>query len=677
MPKIPMKKIPPFGMLRSESTPEEPDTGFWKKIRQKVIGKPRDIVEPSLFHKISLIPILAWVGLGADGLSSSSYGPEEAFRTLGSHTYLAILLALATALTVSVIAYTYSKIIEHFPHGGGGYIVATHTIGQGVGVISGAALLVDYMLTITVSLASAGDALFSYLPHSLHPYKLSFVAFLVVALVLINIRGVKESVMMLAPIFIVFVVTHILLIGSGIVTHASNISPVAHRFHLTFSQDVASIGYMGILALFLRAFSMGAGTYTGLEAVSNGMQILREPRVHTGKRTMLYMAASLTLTAAGLLCCYALFDIKPLHDRTLNAILADATFFTWPLGGTLALVTLLSEGALLIVGAQAGFVDGPRVMANMATDSWLPRRFSALSERLTMQNGILLMGAAALALLLYTEGSVSALVVMYSINVFLTFSLSQFGMVRMFIKNKKSEPKWKKYVTIHTFGLLLCMTILCVTVFEKFTEGGWVTVAITSTLIGVCYLIKGHYVKTRKALHELEREMSNVPSGRVATDAPVDPKKRTAILLVGGYNGFGLHTWLSILRAFPGVYKNFLFVSVAEVDSGSFKGSSEIEALRNSVREGLMKYVNLCRSYGFPADFRMDLGTDVVDTATRLCESLTREFPESTVFAGQLIFRQDRFFQRILHNQTAFAIQRRLQWQGITSVILPIRINHL
>jgi len=115
-----MRKIPLSGRLPSDLGPSEPDTGFWKKLRQKVIGKPRDIREPSLFHKISLVPILAWVGLGADGLSSSSYGPEEAFRTLGDHTYLAIFLALATALTVSVIAYTYSKIIEHFPHGGGG-----------------------------------------------------------------------------------------------------------------------------------------------------------------------------------------------------------------------------------------------------------------------------------------------------------------------------------------------------------------------------------------------------------------------------------------------------------------------------------------------------------------------------------------------------------------------------
>jgi hypothetical protein len=392
---------------------------------------------------------------------------------------------------------------------------------------------------------------------------------------------------------------------------------------------------------------------------------------------MLYMAVSLALTAAGLLCCYALFDIKPAHSRTLNAILADATFFAWPFGGVIALVTLLSEGALLLVAAQTGFVDGPRVMANMATDSWLPRRFSALSERLTMQNGILLMGAAAFVLLLYTEGSISALVVMYSINVFLTFSLSQFGMIRMFFKNKASEPQWKKYVAIHTFGLFLCLTILCVTVFEKFTEGGWVTVVITSAFIGLCYSIKGHYIKTRNALRQLEQDMSDVPSGRSSTSAPVNPKEKTAILLVSGYNGFGLHTFLSILKAFPNVYRNFIFVAVAEIDSGSFKGVAEIEALKDSVRKGLTMYVKLCRSFGFPADFRMDVGVDVVETATGLCESLNKDFPDSTVFAGQLIFRQDRLLQRILHNQTAFAIQRRLLWQGIAAVILPIRINKL
>src|SRR5208283_4871166 len=139
--------------------------------------------------------------------SSSSYGPEEAFRNLGSHTYLAILLAPATALTVFIISYAYSRIIEHFPHGGGGYIVATHTIGQTAGLISGCALLVDYVLTITVSLAACGDAIFSFLPMNYHILKLPQTVLLILFLVIMNLRGVKESITFLAPIFITFIVT--------------------------------------------------------------------------------------------------------------------------------------------------------------------------------------------------------------------------------------------------------------------------------------------------------------------------------------------------------------------------------------------------------------------------------------------------------------------------------------
>ena len=338
------------------------------RLWHKLVGEPRNVNEPSLFHKISLIPILAWIGLGADGLSSSSYGPEEAFRALGSHSYIAVLIGLATAFTVFVIAYAYSRIIEHFPQGGGGYIVSTKTISKSAGVVSGSALIVDYMLTITVSLVSCGDAIFSFLPIAYHKYKLMFVAFLILMLVIMNLRGVKESIIALAPIFIVFVATHILLILYGIFYHADQFGLVLNQFNGSFKQDIGAIGFIGVLAIFLRAFSLGGGTYTGIEAVSNGMQILREPRVQTGKRTMLYMAVSLAFTAAGLLICYALFQIKPAEGRTLNAILANEIFRNWPLSSWIVLITIISEGALLLVAAQAGFVDGPRVMANMATD---------------------------------------------------------------------------------------------------------------------------------------------------------------------------------------------------------------------------------------------------------------------------------------------------------------------
>jgi len=645
------------------------------RIIHKIIGAPRDVNEPSIFHKLSLIPILAWIGLGADGLSSSSYGPEEAFRALGSHTYLALFVGFGTALTVFIISYAYSRIIEHFPHGGGGYIVATHTIGEKAGVISGCALLVDYMLTITISLASCGDALFSFLPLTFQKYKIFFVVFLIVMLAVMNLRGVKESVAFLAPIFIIFVVTHILLIGYGFFSHASQVAPLVGEVKTNIGNDMSTIGILGITAIFLRAFSLGGGTYTGLEAVSNGMQIMREPKVQTGKRTMTYMAISLAITAGGLFFCYFLFRIQPVEGRTLNAILADDIFGKWPLGIYIALITILSEGALLIVGAQAGFIDGPRVMANMAIDSWLPRRFAALSERLSMQNGILLMGIAAILLLIYTRGSVSALIVMYSINVFLTFSLSQFGMVRFFAKNRDKDKNWKKHIVVHIVGLVLCLTILIITIYEKFGEGGWVTLFITSMVIWLCYLIRAHYRKVRLGIKKLEDMLSSIPATEPYNNDPVNPEDMTAVLLVSGFNGFGLHTLLSIVRYFPNVYKNFIFISVAEIDSGSFKGVAEVEALKESVKNALSRYVKTTRQHGFPADYRMDVGTEVIDEASELVEATVREFPRSTVFTGKLVFRQENPFQKILHNETAYAIQRRLQWKGIPTVILPIRVD--
>ncbi len=494
-----------------ESNQSENQSSFIHKLRRKLIGAPRDIQDKSIFHKISLIPILAWIGLGADGLSSSSYGPEEAFKALGEHTYLAVFLALATALTVFIISYAYSLIIEHFPMGGGGYVVATHTLGEKAGVVSGSALLVDYMLTITVSIASCTDALFSFLPIGFHQFKLAFAIFLVLLLIVLNLRGVRESVTILAPIFIVFVITHVFMLGYGILSHLGDVGPITQEISGNFQYGVTTLGGLGVFLIFLHAYSLGGGTYTGIEAVSNGLQIMREPRVHTGKRTMVYLSMSLALTAGGIFVCYLLLKVRPMEGQTLNAVLAGNVFNRWSFGHWLALITILSEGALLLVGAQTGFIDGPRVMANMAIDSWFPHRFATLSERLSMHNGVLLMGGAALFLLIYTHGSVSTLVVMYSINVFATFSLSNLGMSRFFIKNREKEKNWKKHLPINLIGLTLCLTILTVTVLEKFTSGGWLTLLITSLVIGICYLIRGHYNRVALRSRELDEMLLGEP----------------------------------------------------------------------------------------------------------------------------------------------------------------------
>ena len=646
------------------------------KIRRALIGAPRNIKDPSLFHKIALIPILAWIGLGADGLSSASYGPEEAFKVLGEHTYLALALAVATALTVFIISYAYSRIIEYFPSGGGGYLVATHTLGEKAGVVSGSALLVDYMLTITVSIVACGDAIFSFFPASAQPLKTPFEVLAILFLVVINLRGIKESVTMLAPIFVVFVLTHILMIGYGVFKHVPEIGAVAGDIRTGFQGGLATLGLGGMALLFLRAFSMGGGTYTGIEAVSNGLQILREPRVRNGKRTMVYMSVSLAVTAGGILVCYLLLGVSPVAGKTLNAVLAGQVFGGWSFGGALAAITIFTEGAILLVAAQAGFVDGPRVMANMAVDYWFPHRFASLSDRLTMQNGVLLMGGSAILLLLYSKGRISTLIVMYSINVFLTFSLSQLGMSRFFIQSRAKDPAWKKHLPVHLIGLAVCLSILTVTVFEKFGHGGWLTILLTSVVVALCYLIKGHYNRVRKGVRELDDILSaSIAHKGNYNSGPTDPKEMTAIQLVSGYSGFGVHTFLSVIRGFPGLYKNFVFVSVAEVDAGAFKETESVTRLTTATKDSLKKYVDLARRLGFPAESRFDTGIDVVETASTVCERVAKEFPKSTVFAGQTVFRRPGLINRILHNETAFAIQQELRWKGITTVILPIRIN--
>ena len=654
---------------------ETENKSIFSKIRQVIIGAPKNINDPKIFHKMALIPVLAWIGLGADGISSSSYGPEEAFRALGSHTYLALFLGLGTALTVFIISYAYSRIIEHFPHGGGGYIVATHMLGEEAGVVSGSALIVDYILTITVSIASCADAIFSYFPVEYQHFKITFAALLIIFLIVLNIRGIKESITGLAPIFITFIITHIILLGYGIFSHLGEMHGVVSNVHSSLMVDIKTIGFLGIFMIFIRAYSLGGGTYTGIEAVSNGLQIMRDPKVKTGKRTMVYMATSLALTAGTLFLCYLLVGVHPSEGKTLNAVLADMLFSQWSFGKTLAVVTIFSEGALLMVASQAGFIDAPRVMANMAVDSWLPHRFAAFSERLTMRNGVLLVGISALLLLFYTHGSIGALVVMYSINVFLTFSLSEFGMARFFIKHRKEQAGWKQHLSVHLTGLTLCLTILTITVYEKFLEGGWITLLITSTLIFVCYLIRSHYKRINGEKKKFDTLLTSIPVIGEPNTAPVDRTKMTAIQLVSNFNGFGIHTMLTTIRQFPDFYKNFIFISVVVVDQGLFKGEEGLEEHKENTEASLKKYVEFARNLGLAADYRFAVGTDVIKTATDLCRDVYREFPRAMVFSGKLAFSEEKFYHRILHNETAFSIQRILHWSGVPNLILPIKME--
>jgi amino acid transporter len=284
-----------------------------------------------------------------------------------------VLLAVAPAFTVAVISYTYSKIIEAFPYGGGGYAVTTRFLGAPAGVLAGTALVVDYVLTIAVSIASGGAAIFSYLPAQWDIFKIPVEILAILLLMILNVRGVKESVRVLLPFFLAFVATHLILILGGIGTHSYRFPELSRELNTGFTGGMTTLGAWGLFLLFIRAYSMGAGTYTGIEAVSNGIGILREPRVVTAKKTMLYMAVSLSFTAGGIILATAL-PVVPVAGKTMNAVLeAFAGDFSWgmPVGHAFVVLTPSSEAVPLSRPARP--VTGAAVMANMAVDSWLPQ----------------------------------------------------------------------------------------------------------------------------------------------------------------------------------------------------------------------------------------------------------------------------------------------------------------
>jgi len=386
---------------------------------------------------------------------------------------------------------------------------------------------------------------------------------------------------------------------------------------------------------------------------------------------------------------YLLVTVEHHSGKTLNAVLYESIVKDWGAGTgyTLVLVTLVSEAVLLFVAAQTGFLGGPRVLASMALDRWFPTKYSMLSSRLVSQKGIILMGSTALVTMLLTRGSVKFLVVLYSINVFITFLLSQLGMVRHWWIERGKVDHWRKKLFINGLGLTLTAFILVTVTVIKFFEGGWITILITIALVTIAILIKRHYLYTAKLLRRLDNLVE--AAGYHITDESelfaeeikeprkkpdFDSKGKTAVLLVNGYNGLGLHTFFNIFRLFGGTFKNFVFVQVGIIDAGTFKGAEELEHLQKKVNKELELYKNLANKEGFYADSFSSFGIDVVAETAKVTPMVLDRYPNAVFFGGQLVFPNPSLLTGPLHNYTIFAVQRYFYNQGIPIVMMPIRV---
>ena len=652
------------------------------KIRNILLGKPRDPFDRETRHSISLIAFLAWVGLGADGISSSCYGPEEAFLALGKYNSLAIYLAIATAITVFIISYAYTQVIEIFPNGGGGYRVASRLLGKYSGLVSGSALIVDYVLTIAISVASGIDAIFSFLPSQIHQFKLIIEIFLILMLAFLNLRGMKESIKFLMPIFVGFIITHILIIIYGILSHRTGINELIPTANKTSSEITNSAGVIFLISLFLKAFSMGGGTYTGLEAVSNNVHTLAEPRIKTAKITMFMVAISLAFMASGIIIIYLLWGVQKIDGQTLNAtvfynITKDWQIAGFNISGFFVPIVLIFEAGLLVVAANSGFLAGPNVVANMAHDEWMPKFLSSLSSRLVVKNGILFMAISSIITLLITNGTVHLLVVLYSINVFITFSMSLLGLTIYWFRHKKKDG-WRSKMMVAILGFIVCFGILIITIFEKFFQGGWITLLITSLFIFIGLMIKKSYAKLKIALQNNETKFACYES--ICDSSEINNygnrNSLTAAIILEQNFSSGMNSILQINKLFPNIFNNFVFVTVGELDANTFREEHRWQDMKLKTKNILRKYRNYCHAnYHFARSY-VGYSTDPIEKLTQLADRVKKDYPNTVFFGTKFIFENENIFTQILYNHIPDIIQRKLHNKGMQMVVLPMQINH-
>ncbi|WP_092401485.1 MULTISPECIES: APC family permease [Candidatus Ichthyocystis] len=651
---------------------------MWQKIRRLILGKPLDPLSKTVRHQIALVAFLAWVGLGADGLSSSCYGPEEAFLALGKATHLALYLAVMTAATVFIISLSYTQVIELFPNGGGGYRVATTLLGENLGLISGCSLLVDYVLTIAISIASGTDTIFSTLPYEWGKFRLFFECISILGLIVINLRGIKESIVFLLPIFVGFVITHFILIVLGIILHKSSLPNLIPATIEETNIMKSSVGWATTIGLLLRAYSLGGGTYTGIEAVSNNVHSLAEPRLKTGRLTMLYIALSLSFMAGGIIILYLLWDVHHVEGMTLNAVTFSMILHEIGINGWLAhsalVIILFLETALLFVAANTGFLAGPTVLSNMAIDSWVPRQFRHLSIRLVTQNGILMMGVAALFIILLSQGQVKFLIVLYSINVFLTFSLTLSGLSLYWWKQRKTKKNWIGRFMLSFGSFLLTASILVVTAFVKFSDGGWLTLLITSAVIICCIWIKNHYSQMEKSIESIDESLAHLPYGTITNPVKLSPNEPTAAFIIGSSRGVGMHDLRWVQKMFPNHFKNFVFINVETVDAESYVEEIEIKKIRQEAMMKTSYFVNFCNSHGLSAKQYIGFGIDTIEEIFKLSERVETEFSNVIFFSSHLTSKDENWVTRLLHSNTPFVLQKKMHAVGMNMVILPLQV---
>ena len=432
--------------------------------------------------------------LSSDALSSIAYGPEQVILVLMTVSAGAIWWSIPIGIVVLVLlaslTISYRQVIHAYPQGGGAYMVTTENLSPKAGLIAGGSLLVDYMLTVAVSVSSGADAITSAIP-SLHPYNLHISILLVLILMLMNLRGLRESATsLMIPVYL-FIVSTIALIGYGVIQILTG--HLAYNATAHVGQTISGVSVI----LLLRAFTSGSASLTGVEAISNSVPFFKKPKAKNAASTLTIMALILGIMFAGITFLNYWVGVVPAKGITTLAQMAQAILGNSPVGQAFFYVFQLSTALILAVAANTGFSAFPMLAFNMAKNKYMPHMYMEKGDRLGYSNGILTLAIGAIVLLLIFDGQTESLIPLYTIGVFIPFALSQTGMV---IHWKRQYQKgFLKYSLANILGAAICYGIVLILLLFRLREI-WPFFPIIGLLLWMFLSIRNHYDKVAAQL---------------------------------------------------------------------------------------------------------------------------------------------------------------------------------
>lgn len=484
-------------------------------VKALLLGRPK---ETSRLHHERLSKKLALAVFSSDALSSSAYATEQMLLVLilagvAALSY-AIGLSIIITIVLGIVIFSYRQTVRAYPGGASAYIVASDNLGKYPGLVAASALLIDYVLTVAVSISAGVSALISMAP-GLDNQRVVIAVGAIALVTLLNLRGVREA----GVIFAIPTYAYILLIGAtivvGLVRYATGFRPIADPTALPPDQ-LAPL----TLLLLLRAYAQGSTALTGVEAISDGVGAFREPVARNAATTLLVMGSILGTMFIGLTILANLYSVTgPTNDpdRTVVALIALRIFGQGPIFFAVQIATAM----ILFLAANTSYADFPRLSFFLARDRFAPRQLMNRGDRLGFSNGILALGVLAAALTVFYGAEEHRIINLYVVGVFTSFTLSQTGMVRRWFKRKTTERAWRRGALLNGLGAATTFLVLCIVLVARFTHGAWIVVCMVPVLVLLMNKISAHYAEVGRQLRDPERR-------------PKPAQDNHVVLLVGG-----------------------------------------------------------------------------------------------------------------------------------------------